>query len=68
MVWIGIPVGLYLLLCLVMFLVQDALLFPGAGRSAGTVQVPAGVTLRWLTRPGGERFAPSNLVRRGIEY
>lgn len=56
MVWIGIPVGLYLLLCLVMFLVQDALLFPGAGRSAGTVQVPAGVTLRWLTRPGGERF------------
>ena len=33
MVWIGIPVGLYLLLCLVMFLVQDALLFPGAGRS-----------------------------------
>ncbi len=56
MVWIGIPLGLYLLICLLVFAAQDWLLFPGAGRSEGPLHLPPGVQVRWLTRPGGERF------------
>lgn len=56
MVWIGLPLGIYGLLCLLVFLVQDKLVFPAAGGFSGTLQVPDTVRVRWLTRPGGERF------------
>ncbi len=62
MLWIAIPLGIYLLLCGLVFLMQDFLTFPGAGRDTGSVEIPAGVQVRWLERPGGERFRVAESV------
>ena len=62
MLWIAIPLGIYVLLCGLVFLMQDFLTFPGAGRDTGSVEIPAGVQVRWLERPGGERFRVAESV------
>ena len=56
MLWIGIPLGIYLLLCGLVFLLQDILTFPGAGRLSGSME--AAITLyeslgfvRWGSNP-----------------
>lgn len=50
-----ILLGGYLVLCAAVWLLQDQLVFPGAGRSAPLPAAPR-VEVEWLSRPSGERF------------
>jgi uncharacterized protein len=56
MIWLGILLGIYVMLVFVLYLAQDAMIFPGAGRGVVPVDLPPGARVVELERPGGERF------------
>jgi pimeloyl-ACP methyl ester carboxylesterase len=55
MFWLSVPVVLYLSVVLLVYTLQDRLVFPGAGGGGGTPQVP-GVAIDWLGVAGGARI------------
>jgi hypothetical protein len=56
MIWLAITAGIYVLLALLVFVMQDQMLFPGAGRGERPLGDQRGLRMFELERDGGERF------------
>jgi hypothetical protein len=56
MIWLASVAGIYVLLAVLVFLMQDQMLFPGAGRGERPLGDPRGLRTFELERDRGERF------------
>jgi len=59
-----IPIALYLLMCGGLWLLQDSMVFPGAGGPRENLVVPDGVSVGELARADGTRFRLATAIPR----
>ena len=64
MYWILVPVAAYVLLCVLVWALQDSLVFPGAGGPDVQLLVPEGVSVGELARADGTSFRLATTLPR----